>query len=439
MKRLATALAVMLVVLLFVGVGRLFALRFQSGDIFPAYSSHRADPLGTRVLYESLAACEGVVLERNYAPLLELLQTRRTPVDQTAILFLGDTVAETDAVPRNLYQPFKQFLEDGGRCVVVLRPRNIDPTERKRWNAKRAEKRQHLKDPDEPDTENESERDTCDDITCCPPGKKGPCRKLSAEPIRLSTWLGFGIDDIPAEASTQATREHGLTNSPLPDAISCHTSLVFTNLTPDWVTLYVRDAHPVMVEKRMGKGQFVLSAPSYFVSNEAMRTERHPGLLTWIVGNKTTVIVDEYHHGIKRNPTVSVLLRRRNLYWLALPLLAVVVLFIWQTNMRLPPPEPSGSQATTALTTDKDSSAALTNLLRSNLSPRSILDHCIQKWEQTSSLGLDDPRRIRARDICSSLPRAGQHKELIAAYNRVSTILKRKPLINANTDERTTS
>ena len=38
----------------------LFQLRFEQGDIYPAYSSLRADPLGTKVFYESLETLPGL-------------------------------------------------------------------------------------------------------------------------------------------------------------------------------------------------------------------------------------------------------------------------------------------------------------------------------------------------------------------------------------------
>ncbi len=48
-------LAVLLLGGLFVtGLIQLILLRFESGDVYPPYSSLRADPLGCKALYESL-------------------------------------------------------------------------------------------------------------------------------------------------------------------------------------------------------------------------------------------------------------------------------------------------------------------------------------------------------------------------------------------------
>ena len=61
-----SVLLVLLLIAFLLGVGHLFVLRFQTGDVYPAYSSLRSDPLGTRVLYESLENLGDITLQRNY-------------------------------------------------------------------------------------------------------------------------------------------------------------------------------------------------------------------------------------------------------------------------------------------------------------------------------------------------------------------------------------
>ena len=50
------------------GVLKLFLLRFEAGDVYPAYSSLRSDPLGSRAFYASLENINDAVVERNYLP-----------------------------------------------------------------------------------------------------------------------------------------------------------------------------------------------------------------------------------------------------------------------------------------------------------------------------------------------------------------------------------
>ena len=49
------------------GLVRLFQLRFEVGDVYPAYSSLRSDPLGTMAFYESLGRVPGISARRDFS------------------------------------------------------------------------------------------------------------------------------------------------------------------------------------------------------------------------------------------------------------------------------------------------------------------------------------------------------------------------------------
>jgi hypothetical protein len=51
------------------GMLHLFGEQFSTGDVYPEYSSLRSDPMGSRLLYESLARVPGLKVTRNYLPL----------------------------------------------------------------------------------------------------------------------------------------------------------------------------------------------------------------------------------------------------------------------------------------------------------------------------------------------------------------------------------
>jgi hypothetical protein len=54
------------------GVLKLFLLRFEAGDVYPAYSSLRSDPLGSRAFYSSLENINDTAVGRNYRSLQTL-------------------------------------------------------------------------------------------------------------------------------------------------------------------------------------------------------------------------------------------------------------------------------------------------------------------------------------------------------------------------------
>jgi hypothetical protein len=83
MKRAASPLVLLalLTVLGFAwGLWQLFSLRFETGDVYPPYSSLRADPLGTKALHDSFDSLGTPRVGRSYRPLDRLEDPRGTTV-----------------------------------------------------------------------------------------------------------------------------------------------------------------------------------------------------------------------------------------------------------------------------------------------------------------------------------------------------------------------
>jgi len=60
-----TVLAIALACGFCYGLWKLYELRFAAGDIYPPYSSLRADPMGSKALYESILQLPGASAARN--------------------------------------------------------------------------------------------------------------------------------------------------------------------------------------------------------------------------------------------------------------------------------------------------------------------------------------------------------------------------------------
>src|ERR1700727_2548895 len=60
------------------GLALLFELRFAHGDVYPAYSSLRADPLGTMAFYEGLSKIPGLSVRRDFSDSDQLPTEPRT-------------------------------------------------------------------------------------------------------------------------------------------------------------------------------------------------------------------------------------------------------------------------------------------------------------------------------------------------------------------------
>lgn len=95
------------------GLVELFRWRFETGDIYPEYSSLRTDPMGTEALFESLQAIPGLSVIRNYQPLDQVQPTGAT------IFYLGVGLPSfllTDPAD------FNKLTSAGARLVIGLLP-----------------------------------------------------------------------------------------------------------------------------------------------------------------------------------------------------------------------------------------------------------------------------------------------------------------------------
>src|SRR5437588_6749284 len=71
-KKLLIALGALLALGFLAGFVRLFVLRYEAGEIYPAYSTLRPDPLGAKAIYAALGKVPGVEVRRNLQPLKKM-------------------------------------------------------------------------------------------------------------------------------------------------------------------------------------------------------------------------------------------------------------------------------------------------------------------------------------------------------------------------------
>ena len=99
------------------GVIHLFVLRFKAGDVYPAYSSLRSDPLGTRAFYESLEHLKNISVRRNYQPL------RVSQVEpETTILVLGAQIEDWKRLSKKSVKVIDRLMDTGGRLIISFLP-----------------------------------------------------------------------------------------------------------------------------------------------------------------------------------------------------------------------------------------------------------------------------------------------------------------------------
>jgi len=376
MKNKTSLLLGWMVIALFIfGIIYLLMLRFSSGDVYPHYSSLRTDPTGTKAFYESLDICCDFRTERNHEPFSRM----KNRFDST-FLVLGMEPSALGTVPKSIAEEVNYFISNGGRMVISL----YDPPKER--------------------------------------GAVLPAGEEFSQFLDLGDLWGVRIF-FEKKATGGAYLERNFRDSGLPRNISAHTPLYFQTVHPDWKTIYERGDHPFLIERKFGRGSIVLSAESYFLSNEAMAKEPQPALLVWLVGNKKSVIFDEYHHGIASDSGVMYLARKYDLEWFFAALILLALLFIWKSAAPLVAPE---QESVVASQSGKESMAGLTNLLRRNVPEQQLLSVSFSEWQKSAKNITEAKRKEMESIVVREKEKPARQRNLPAAYNALSRALKQR-------------
>jgi hypothetical protein len=366
------------------GIVQLFNLRFEAGDVYPKYSSLRADPLGTKALFESL---------HRLLPTSRHLErwSKLGAAAGTTLLFLG---AEPDGLKfhKPELQSMEAFVRSGGRLVI-----SFSALYKKR-------------------------------VATGAPG--APPEKMIAAEDR------WGFDFKYAQLSKTNDRyQHPVAQRvqddlPLPPELLWHNAIYFDDLHPAWKVVYaISNDLPVLIERPLGSGSIVLCTDAYLFSNEALLAERNASLLTWLIGSARRVVFDETHLGIREEPGLATLFRRYRLHGLMAALLFVAVLFIWKSSDTLVPPAETLRPAATGAVTGRAAGAGFVNLLRRNISRGELINICIEQWKGGGAPRVGRPRleRIQAViDAENELP--AQRRDPVRIYRALAKIISSRSI-----------
>jgi len=135
------------------GLLQLYGLRLESGDIYPVYSSFRADPLGSKALYESIAELPNYSVRRNLRTL------EHWHGGGVTLLWLGEDPMMFAFAPDDLLKKYEEVAAQGVRLVIAMRPvKPVPPNAladlkdtalEKRWGVTFTYERRTARKPDE--------------------------------------------------------------------------------------------------------------------------------------------------------------------------------------------------------------------------------------------------------------------------------------------------
>ena len=422
------------------GVLKLFLLRFEAGDVYPAYSSLRSDPLGSRAFYSSLENINDTLIGRNYRS-QQMLEFN----ENTAFFYIGTSVFDSDSVSAEWFQVFERLTNAGGRLVLSFLPVEKKPAN---WRMSKCAAPQketkdsgdaHQKDAPE-DNENLSKPHAAEKTSNTPnnddkqleggPESFTPERQRNCVSLKEKWGLVFAFAEKPPDKAANVRDDLSPAHlKGLPQTISWHTALYFDDLDDTWRVIYTADGRPVIVEKPYGSGSLVLSADSFFLSNEALRSERHPELLAWTLGESATVVFDETHFGIFKHPGVLSLIKKYRFHWFIFTVAVLALLFIWKNSVYfVPPPQRSQAQAGGDFISDRDATQGLISLLRRNIPTRHLLQACIREWERT----IQPEKRFRNDQLAKIkstfkmiIKRSPKLIDPVTGYRRISKIISK--------------
>ena len=405
----------LLVGALLYGVVRLISVRENVGDIYPRYSTLRADPLGSKALFEALDGVNGIRVSRNFQPLV-----RMQPESPLALVYLG--LGSSAMWEPGEHEHFESVVAAGSRAVLIFAPEEAvaqsdkkkDPTgggdEKKRSAAKGEEKKGDVgatkkgmgkkkekakKAKDATKGEDPAKEKDAKEGNAKEGGKekkKKDKKKGDTEEEEMANtpfsavarhW-GFRFEvaktakgKLPAD-SAQLASEGANLESTLP----WRSALFFADLKPHWKVLYRVGDSPVVIERSWGKGSIVLVADSFFLSNEALQAPtRASKVVAWLIGPLRTVIFDEEHLGISESTGVATLARKYRLEGLAAGLALLVALFFWQNLVRFIPPVEEET-APAGILRGRGSSEAFVALLRRSVPRSQLMTVCLREWRR---------------------------------------------------------
>ena len=364
------------------GLARLFTLRYQAGEVYPPYSTLRADPVGAKAIHDALRELSTFDVRRNFQPLKKL-----QPGQPITLVYAG--VQRQSYWTERELQELETLLANGSRVVFAFFPVDLPPppAEVRREQEKERERKREQLEREENKTES-GEKETPDD-------EKKQDRKVHIEDITKSGLVsftdvarrfGFRFDFQPAEPGKTYDR-HAFLFAPgaaLETDISWHSALHFADLSSDWKPLYLSENKAVIAERSYGRGSILLASDSFFLSNEALRHERHPQLLTRVFSGPRLVVFDEEHLGVSEQPGIATLVKKYRLQGVVAALALVAALFVWKNVARFLPPRPEiGADGDVVL--GKDSAQGFTNLLRRSIKPTELLRVCVEEWRHAAA------------------------------------------------------
>ena len=394
------------------------------GNDVPPGSSLKVDPEGTRLLYESLTSIPELRVERNS------LRYSQVETDPNSVWLMLGCSGRWETFPSPF--PFAvdkddttwltEYVENGGRLVLTFFD---DPANNEGRTSAILQASVPKPGPGVLPTPATGPGTPTPKAT--PVGPIPMFLSSEASPAFFQKW-GVDIGWAPVASDGQDHYVPVLakpTDGELPP-LRWMGGHYFTALTPEWTTVYKSYGRAVIVERPLGKGSIVLAGDTSFLMNQALHEKPNGKILNWLIDDRSQVVFDETHLGIKSKTGVMALVMRYRLHWFGFALVVVALLYAWRASMPLTPHrDPYSSEDYTNDGTA--GSDGMDGLLARHLPAKELIKTCVTEWELTEAKKRPNDeeltRRLELIQSDEEIPL--NHSLIVEAYRRICSYLKR--------------
>jgi len=411
---LRTALAALLLLLLFGVAIKVFSIRFESGSLYPPYSTRRADPVGTKALYETIHQLFPDSTHREEDP----VRFEQTVLGPSSLMFLIGVSTSSFASGTLNWDELHTKLSSGATVVIATRP-----TKKNKF-------------AQNPSTQEETENDTDEEAASDEETTREIAELESTEANHLSLQeflLDSGVSIKTFEKGRiQNVETHLLATPLLPDFHSPLALKSINYLDLDqaelWTTLYAIDETPVVASKSVGSGTLIISADSYPFTNEGLLNNSNSEFFAWLLKEKESIRFIELHLGVTRSKGLIFLAREHGFESTLILALLAAIAFIWSSSFSPSPKieiEPFDLLADSSK--GKTSNTGLQNLLRDAYEENAIAQAAYLQWSASLRKNAYSNKVLETANnrLEEYLASNKSNQNTITFYNDVAKILKR--------------
>jgi hypothetical protein len=404
-----------------IAMAGLFRDRLEAGDIYPAYSTLRSDPMGCRAFFTALTRYPGLTVKRAIAK-----ADFRASGPEATLFFLGiDAEAfgyglgdpgDLDSLARRGHRVIVGFADLAMRDGDGYRMRRAGLLDGKSGGDSSKAKLGKAGKDTSGVKEETAPSEAKDGGETAAKGMTGARRRFPKE------W-GLRVRIDTAFAPDSAGRATAMGN--VKDTLTWLGGVYFDSLEAPWTVLYRRDGRPVAAERALGSGSLAILSDSYFATNQAQFHADPSRLAARLLGGNRRVFFDERHLGVREDESIAGLLRRYRLHWLLPSLLLLAALYAWKIRSE-PPPVPAGRIPSADA---PDTRSALAGLLRRSLPGHQALETCVSLWKEGGSgPGASASRSVADPELETLLAarKADRKSTLASGYAELQAILNRR-------------